>query len=246
MKLIALDLDGTLFNNKSQISKENIKAIKEATAAGINVVISTGRPFGGLPFEAIKDTGIRYAITANGSAIYEIDTKKCLYENCLSDETAFSIIDYLMTKRVHMDAFINGCGYSPYKCLEDAKDLKMPPSIKEYIMTTRKRVNDITEMMRENNYHMQKMTINFPKDVDDNYYCRDEVFEHLKKIPEITLVSGGYGNLEFTKAGVDKGVALHIGVAMGNATDELKAQADYVTDTNENDGVAKAIRHFMG
>ena len=62
MKLIALDLDGTLFNNKSQISKENIKAIKEATAAGINVVISTGRPFGGLPFEAIKDTGIRYAI----------------------------------------------------------------------------------------------------------------------------------------------------------------------------------------
>ena len=263
MKLIALDLDGTLFNNKSQISRENIKAIKEATAAGINVVISTGRPFGGLPFEAIKDTGIRYAITANGSAIYEIDTKKCLYENCLSDETAFSIIDYLMTKRVHMDAFINGCGYSPYKCLEDAKDLKMPPSIKEYIMTTRKRVNDITEMMRENN-------------VDDNYYCRDEVFEHLKKIPEITLVSGGYGNLEFTKAGVDKGVALHklaqilniaadetmavgdtendmaivkaahIGVAMGNATDELKAQADYVTDTNENDGVAKAIRHFMG
>ena len=275
MKLIALDLDGTLFNNKSQISKENIKAIKEATAAGINVVISTGRPFGGLPFEAIKDTGIRYAITANGSAIYEIDTQKCLYENCLSDETAFSIIDYLMTKRVHMDAFINGCGYSPYKCLEDAKDLKMPPSIKEYIMTTRKRVNDITEMMRENNYHMQKMTINFPKDADDNYYCRDEVFEHLKKIPEITLVSG-YGILEFTKAGVDKGVALHklaqilniaadetmavgdtendmaivkaahIGVAMGNATDELKAQADYVTDTNENDGVAKAIRHFMG
>ena len=240
------------------------------------MVISTGRPFGGLPFEAIKGTGIRYAITANGSAIYEIDTQKCLYENCLSDETAFSIIDYLMTKRVHMDAFINGCGYSPYKCLEDAKDLKIPPSIKEYIMTTRKRVNDITEMMRENNYHMQKMTINFPKDVDDNYYCRDEVFEHLKKIPEITLVSGGYGNLEFTKAGVDKGVALHklaqilniaadetmavgdtendmaivkaahIGVAMGNATDELKAQADYVTDTNENDGVAKTIRHFMG
>ena len=46
MKLIALDLDGTLFNNKSQISRENIKAIKEATAAGINVVISTGHSEG--------------------------------------------------------------------------------------------------------------------------------------------------------------------------------------------------------
>ena len=38
--------------------------------------------------------------------------------------------------------------------------------------------------------------------------------------------------------------AAHIGVAMGNATDQLKEHADYITDTNENDGVAKAILHF--
>ena len=104
-------------------------------------------------------------------------------------------------------------------------------------MTTRKRVNDITEMMRENNYHMQKMTINFPKDVDDNYYCRDEVFEHLKKIPEITLVSGGYGNLEFTKAGVDKGVALHkLAQILNIAADETMA----VGDTENDMAIVKA------
>lgn len=274
MKLIALDLDGTLFNNQSRISEENIKAITQATAAGINVVISTGRPFCGLPFEAIKGTGIKYAITANGSAIYEIKAGKCLYENCLDDEVAFSIINYLMDKRVHMDAFIAGQGYSPYKCLDDAKKLQMPASLKEYIMTTRKRVNDIIDLMRENHSHMQKMTINFPKDENGNFYCRDEVYDHLISNPDITVVSGGYGNLEYTKAGVTKGVALqkladilnvpieetmavgdtendlsivqaaHIGVAMGNATDQLKAHADYITDTNENDGVAKAIRHF--
>ncbi len=274
MKLIALDLDGTLFNNQSQISNENIKTISKATAAGINVVISTGRPFCGLPFEAIKDTGIKYAITANGSAIYDIKARKCLYENCLDDETSFSIINYLMNKRVHMDAFIAGQGYSPYKCLEDAKELQMPASLKEYIMTTRKRVNDIVDLMRENHSHMQKMTINFPKDKNGNFYCRDEVYDYLMSIPTITVVSGGYGNLEYTKAGVTKGVALkklseildisidetmavgdtendlsiiqaaHIGVAMGNATEQIKKSADYVTDTNENDGVAKAIRHF--
>lgn len=83
MKLIALDLDGTLFNNKSQISRENIKAIKEATAAGINVVISTGRPFGGLPFEAIKDTGIRYAITAT-----EVQSTRLTQKNVFT-KTAF-------------------------------------------------------------------------------------------------------------------------------------------------------------
>ncbi len=37
----------------------------------------------------------------------------------------------------------------------------------------------------------------------------------------------------------------HIGVAMGNATEQLKADSDYITDTNDNDGVAKAIYHFQ-
>ena len=75
------------------------------------------------------------------------------------------------------------------------------------------------------------MTINFPKDADDNYYCRDEVFEHLKKIPEITLVSGGYGNLEFTKAGVDKGVALHkLAQILNIAADETMAVGDTEND----------------
>ena len=44
--------------------------------------------------------------------------------------------------------------------------------------------------------HVQKMTINFPKDQNGNYYCRDEVFEYLTGNPALTVVSGGYGNLE--------------------------------------------------
>ena len=93
--------------------------------------------------------------------------------------------------------------------------------------------------------------------------------------PDINVVCGGYNNLEFTAAGVDKGMGLKklaellsipmestmaigdtendlaiieaagIGVAMGNATDAVKARADYVTTTNTKDGVAAAIEHFI-
>ena len=70
VKLIALDLDGTLFNSQSQISAHNIDTIKKANEAGSTVVISTGRPYNGLPFEQLKGSGIRFAITTNGSAIY--------------------------------------------------------------------------------------------------------------------------------------------------------------------------------
>ena len=70
IKLVALDLDGTLFDNNSRISERNLTTIRSITDKGIHVVISTGRPFEGIPFDQIKGTGINYAITANGSGIY--------------------------------------------------------------------------------------------------------------------------------------------------------------------------------
>lgn len=51
IKLVALDLDGTLFDNSSRISKRNLTAIRSITDKGIHVVISTGRPFEGIPFD---------------------------------------------------------------------------------------------------------------------------------------------------------------------------------------------------
>ena len=55
IKLIALDLDGTLFNKDGIISTANKEQLNRAAAQGIKIVISTGRPFNGLPFEQIKD-----------------------------------------------------------------------------------------------------------------------------------------------------------------------------------------------
>ena len=57
IKLVALDLDGTLFDNSSHISERNLTAIRSITDKGIHVVISTGRPFEGIPFDQIKGTG---------------------------------------------------------------------------------------------------------------------------------------------------------------------------------------------
>ena len=62
IKLVALDLDGTLFDNSSRISERNLAAIRSITDKGIHVVISTGRPFEGIPFDQIKGTGINYAM----------------------------------------------------------------------------------------------------------------------------------------------------------------------------------------
>ena len=275
IKLVALDLDGTLFDNSSRISKRNLTAIRRITDKGIHVVISTGRPFEGIPFDQIKGTGINYAITANGSGIYEISTGKCLYENAMDEELVTPILNFLLTRDIHMDAFIGGKGYTPIQCVETAQKLTVPSSIKNYIITTRTRLDNILQFIHENQLKVQKMTLNFYPAADGTLIDRETVRKFLVSNPSITTVCGGYNNLEFTRADANKGVGLRklaeilgvnpdatmaigdtendlaiieaagIGVAMGNATDAVKARADYVTTTNTKDGVAAAIEHFI-
>ena len=275
IKLVALDLDGTLFDNSSRISKRNLTAIRSITDKGIHVVISTGRPFEGIPFDQIKGTGINYAITANGSGIYEISTGKCLYENAMDEELVTPILNFLLTRDIHMDAFIGGKGYTPIQGVETAQKLTVPSSIKNYIITTRTRLDNILQFIHENQLKVQKMTLNFYPAADGTLIDRETVRKFLVSNPSITTVCGGYNNLEFTRADANKGVGLRklaeilgvnpdatmaigdtendlaiieaagIGVAMGNATDAVKARADYVTTTNTKDGVAAAIEHFI-
>lgn len=275
IKLVALDLDGTLFDNSSHISERNLTAIRSITDKGIHVVISTGRPFEGIPFDQIKGTGINYAITANGSGIYEISTGKCLYENAMDEELVTPILNFLLTRDIHMDAFIGGKGYTPVQCVETAQKLTVPSSIKNYIITTRTRQDNILQFIHENQLKVQKMTLNFYPAADGTLIDRETVRKFLVSNPSITTVCGGYNNLEFTRADANKGVGLRklaeilgvnpdatmaigdtendlaiieaagIGVAMGNATDAVKARADYVTTTNTKDGVAAAIEHFI-
>lgn len=275
IKLISLDLDGTLFNNKSIITPRCKQAIKKAAQQGVKVVISTGRPYSGLPFSQIEGLGINYAITANGAGVYEIPDKKEIHMECLDNDISFPIFDFLLTKNVHMDAFIDGKAISPSKCLDTAKKLNVPESLKEYIIDSRIRVNDIEAYIIEHNAPLQKMTVNFQTDENGVLIDREDVRLFLTSNPNITVVCGGYNNLEFTKKGVDKGKGLiylanylgipidetmaigdtendleilktaGISVAMGNSIEEIKKLADYVTLTNEEDGVAHAIEHFL-
>lgn len=274
VKLIALDLDGTLFNSQSQISAHNIDTIKKANETGATVVISTGRPYNGLPFEQLKGSGIRFAITTNGSAIYEIESGKCLFEEAMDEEIILPILDFLLTKDIHMDAFIGGKGYTPVQCVAAGQKLANPPALKHYILNTRVRVDNLPLFIHENQLKVQKMTLNFYPE-GDVFKDREEVRKYLESNPAVTTVSGGYNNLEFTRADVNKGVGLQkmaqlldipvaqtmavgdtendlaiiraagVGVAMGNATAAVKSAADYITTSNDEDGVAAAIAHFL-
>ena len=75
VKLIALDMDGTLFNNQGEISQKDRETLKKATESGVAVAVATGRAYSELPIEMLYEVGIHYAITGNGSAVYRYQIK---------------------------------------------------------------------------------------------------------------------------------------------------------------------------
>lgn len=274
-KLIALDLDGTLLSRSGEITPYTREKIRAAADRGVSVVISTGRPYIGLPLAEAKELGIDYAITANGAAIYRISDRVCLYENGFPPKLAAELLRKLFTWRLHLDAFIDGKAYTQTSSPDILMHSALPDSVRHYVLTTRERVADLASFILENNYTLQKTTMHFEMKSDDCFVDRDEVNAFLTECPHVQVVCGGYHNLEFTKAGVTKAAGLQFlcdylnipvesvmacgdsendidilqaagfAVAMENADADVKAVCDYVTSSCEEDGVGRAVDKFV-
>ena len=255
VSLIALDMDGTLF-----FSRRIGHSQRE---------IDPGAFKGGS-----SDASACRARSAMEPSFYHLPDRLCIHESAMEPALVCPIIEELQKKSIHMDAFINGDGFSQRSCEGKIDCLDMPTSIKRYIHRTRTFTDDLAAYIRVHNLNVQKMTLNFYPQEDGTFLYRDEVMQILSEHPEITFLSGGYHNLEFTRAGVTKGNGLTllcshlgvdieetlacgdtqndidilktaaIGVAMENALPEVKEIADFVTRSNENSGVAHAIHTF--
>ncbi len=221
-KLLAMDLDGTLFNEASAVSEKNKEAITAAQQAGVVITISTGRPYIGLPLSYMEEARIRYAITTNGAAVYQYDgngQRTCLFSQCMSLEKITEILPFLLERRVHFDVFIDGDGYSDKKCRQYIDELPMPLSLRNYIRESRNVVDDIASYVAKAPDPVQKITMNFPKDEQEG--ARREVWERFSNDPYFRIVSGGFSNLELTRHDVSKAMALeklaeHLGFTLAD------------------------------
>lgn len=273
-QLIALDLDGTLFNNQCLVTPACREALQEAAEQGIRVVVSTGRPMCGIPLDKLEDTGIRYAITTNGAGIYDLKTQTPLFVSEMTSRQAEPILRFLETCDIHMDAFINGSAFSR-RDLSIAMKLELPEATRRYILDTRIRIDGLTDYIVNNDIPIQKITLNFEPLGNGIYKDRDRVKKFLEKQPDIDVVCGGYHNLEFTKAGISKGSGLKelarilsipmeqtmaagdsendlsilhaaaVGIAMENASPDVKEAADWITASNEEEGITKLFREWV-
>jgi len=271
IKLIALDLDGTLLNSETRISAEDGRALEEAAEKGIVIVPCTGRFYRSMPEELRALPFIRYAILMNGAEIYDISEKKALYSADISSERADEVFSLLEKEPCIYDCYFDDWGWMQKSMHEKAALYAAGPKYLELLLKFRKPVENLRDYVRERGGSVQKIQCYCRKKED-----RERAFEKLReKFPDMNITSSLSNNVEINAHDADKGAvmlklcgilgikreeSMAIGdginditlmekagfsVAMGNAIQKLKDSADFITDTNDQSGVGKAIRHLM-
>lgn len=272
IKLIATDMDGTFLDDNKTAPEENIKALAECAARGIQIVPATGRTIFAVPDEIKNLPGVRYAITTNGASVADLKEGTIISTCRMSAELAVKVMELARnsTDDIMYDAYVEGVGYTTDYFYENLEHYVESPGLVTLVRKTRCPVSDNIAYVKECGKEVEKINLFF---VDME--ARKRMRELLFTVPGIVVSSAISNNLEINADGADKGGALirlaeylgikkeetmafgdgendlsmikmaGIGVAMENGEESVKAAADYVTVTNNEAGVAAAIRQFV-
>lgn len=270
IKMVALDLDGTTFNSAGDISERNVAAIEEAAANGVHVVVSTGRSFRSLPDHIKNVKGIEYAITSNGAHVNRVETGEAVYNDFLDENAVKEIARLKVETKADIEAFIQGQAYVDQSYYDDVRDNGCAYRNAEYVLWSRKPVPDVSGLMLEHADEIEN--VNF---VYETLELLEEARPKIEAIPNATITSSFPNNLEVGGPNTSKKTALiwlmgelgvvpdelmccgdapndiqmaemaGIGVAVANAWGGLKDHADYITESNDDDGVGIAIEKFV-
>lgn len=274
IKLICIDMDGTLLNSNHEVTEENKVTLQKAFAKGIKIAICTGRLFMSARYYSdligITNTPV---IASNGAYIKNGYTDKAIYENPMTKDLVLEI--YNILKKYNLDVNFNSWN-TLLRADKEPEDHAY--AIMNKSVPSDKKINFII------NENLEEAIKSFDGDIlkgiiieKENLDILWKAKEELKEIygDKLHIVSSGKNNFEVMLGSTSKGNAVNflakslniepsevmcigdsendlsmikfagVGVAMGNGLDIVKEAADYITDTNDNSGVAKAIQKFV-
>lgn len=266
IKLIAFDLDGTLLDKQKRISAENLAALDAASDKGILTVPASGRFYPGIPAELKKSYG-RYYILGNGMTVYDAvkDVKLCSYEISLAETLRF--FEYADSIGSFYDCYADDNVYISQPIYDRLPELIVDKNFLNMMYSLRKPVDDLRAWLIARNKPVQKILFYFT----DPEQRLEQLELMPKLYPEYNITTSIYCNAEINSKNADKGKALELlcrklgistdetmvlgdelndigmfrtaglRVAMANANDALKAEADYITGSCDESGVAQAI-----
>ncbi|OBU11620.1 sugar-phosphatase [Morganella psychrotolerans] len=266
VKLIAIDLDGTLLNSYHQITPAVSAEVSRAKEKGLHIILTSGRPFNGiLPY--LTELGLNkencYCISNNGAVIHEAQTGDPVMETLMDFE------DYRYFESLAREINVHFHVLSSNEMYTANRDISYYTLMDAYLTQTQLNYRPSAEMdsdmmfskfmMIDNPVRLNEAAGFIPQVSFDNYNIL-RTAPHFVEISAKNATKGNAVALITEKLGLtpDKVMCIGdqnndismleyagVGVAMGNAADHIKQKAGFVATTNDDDGVAVAIQKFV-
>ena len=271
IRVIVMDVDGTMSNHKKEITPKTKAALKKAQESGVKIILASGRPDSGLSDFAIElEMGRHHGllVSFNGSRVIDCQTGEVLFNETMTVEQGKAVLEHM--KGFNVRPMIDK---GNYMYVNDVYDCMIKNGEQE--------INIIQYESRGGKYKLCEMDdlaafVDYPLNkiltAGDSIYLKEhyrEMMEPFKDTLNCMFTAPFY--FEFTAQGIDKAKALEavlnpmgymqdeiiafgdgqndktmiqyagIGVAMDNAVEELKEVADEITLSNEDDGIAASL-----
>ena len=273
-KMVCIDMDGTLLGKRKRISKESKEVIKKIHDKGVEIVVTTGRIYNNAAYYSHLLGVESPVIAANGAIVRDKHSNKVIYENPIKTEVCIKLIELLYKMDFFFHFYTLDGIYCGDKITNIGTKLYMTKQvgyenlkIKYHII---RKLEEWKEFFKRTNGPITKC-IAFsldPKKIE-------KLKKELSEFKDIVYFGAGSRSVEINHQGVSKGRAVKaladyygikreeivcigdnendismieyagLGVAMGNAIDQVKALADYITDSNKEEGVSNALKKIF-
>ncbi|MFI3287225.1 MAG: Cof-type HAD-IIB family hydrolase [Rikenellaceae bacterium] len=264
-KLLVLDIDGTLTNNNKEITPRTLAALKAVQQRGVKLVLASGRPTYGIVHLAEELEMQRYGgyiLSYNGGKIIEVNSGEVIFETTLDRELVpmlyaravakgMQILSYVQKDIVcedieneyvkyesfltkmslrKVESFVSEISFAPDKCLIVGD----PEKVIELQRELNEEYGDRMGAYRSEPFYLEAVPLGI-----DKAKSLERLLEHTgNSVEDMVAVGDGFNDLSMIEyAG--------LGVAMANAQSEVREAADYVTLSNEEDGVAYVVEKFF-
>ena len=262
-KMLVLDMDDTLLTDDHKISELNKKALLEAQAKGVYVVLASGRPTSAMTAYAKElelDLNNSYIISFNGAVISTVKDDLVLFEQKLTVEQIHELYDYSVKMKTHIITYLDGEIISetdsefieiekeitgmPHNKVSSFKDTVTKPAVKCILLAEPSYLKELEQDLKlAMPYLSVAMSKPFFLEVAQNGIDKAASIKILAEklnIHQSEIIAVGNAGNDLTMVEY-----AGLGVWVDNVTPELRDRADVIVSSNNNDGVAEVVQRYI-
>lgn len=270
IKLIALDLDGTVLTDSNTLSDRVKRSLERAIQSGIEVVAASGRPYGSMPKNVLGIKGLNYSITSNGAAVHDNSGRR-IHSTLVSENDVISLLKITEGHDLIFEAYVKGLTYTDSRYTSNPLKYGCSEAYVDYVKASHGHIDNMREFIYNHRKELDSIEI-----ICTNAKKR----AHIRQLVEDStsgfyITSSSENFIEFMDKSATKGNAVDwlcnyldvktentcacgnadndadmieqsgFGAAVENASKLCLDCADIIVPSNNNDGIARLIEIIL-